>query len=111
MTRCAFVLALSLLSQLALAGKPAPANTADDELSIQLAAVPYRVEQVELLKKLIKLTTDPTSPDLPDYYFRLGELYASQLRVYRLRSIEAEIKGDKAGAAKAAETAHQFMID
>ncbi|HUS29742.1 MAG TPA: tetratricopeptide repeat protein [Kofleriaceae bacterium] len=89
---------------------PKPVATPDSIMDSQLAAVPYREEQVDLLKKLIKSTPDSAADEKADYYFRLGELYASQQRVYRLQSARAEIAGDKAAAKAAADKAHSFMI-
>jgi tetratricopeptide (TPR) repeat protein len=91
------------------APSPKPAPTPDSIMDSQLAAVPYREEQVQLLKKLIASAPD-SDPDKPDYLFRLGELYASQQRVYRLQSAKADIAGDKAGMKAAADKAHTFMI-
>jgi tetratricopeptide (TPR) repeat protein len=88
---------------------PAKPATPDSIMESQLAAVPYREEQVELLRKLIASSPD-TDPEKPDYYFRLGEIMASQQRVYRLQSAKSEIAGDKAAAKTAADKAHTFMI-
>src|SRR5512143_685889 len=135
MTRCALTIVLVLVSHVAVAERatrppvkvdvelservkpiaqtaapPVKPVTPDSIMDAQLQAVPYRAEQVELLKKLIAMTPD-SAPDKPDYYFRLGELYASQQRVYRLQAAKAEIAGDKAAAAKAAQATHEYMVN
>ncbi|HSD88407.1 MAG TPA: tetratricopeptide repeat protein, partial [Kofleriaceae bacterium] len=135
MTRCALTIVLVLISHVAVAERatrppvkvdvelservkpiaqttapPVKPVTPDSIMDAQLQAVPYRAEQVELLKKLIAMTPD-SAPDKPDYYFRLGELYASQQRVYRLQAAKAEIAGDKAAAAKAAQATHEYMVN
>ena len=88
------------------AAKPA---TPDSIMDAQLASVPFREEQVELLKKLIASAPD-SDPEKADYYFRLGELYASQQRVYRLQAVKAELAGRTADAKAAAAKAHDFMV-
>ena len=74
---------------------PAPMRPSiglDDVLSIDGLRGPIREEQEEILKSLIVNTPDSEAEEKADYYFRLGELYAKQQRVWRLRAADAELR-------------------
>jgi hypothetical protein len=68
--------------------EPQPAVTADDILAAVEGNQPIRREQEELLVKLARETPDG-DPEKPDIMFRLAELYAKQLRFWRLKATEA----------------------
>src|SRR5262249_9832434 len=73
-----------------------PELTADTVLSIEGLVSNIRNEQEQILAQLIDQTPDTEVEEKSDYYFRLGELYAKQQRLYRLKSAEAAIAVDKA---------------
>jgi len=73
-----------------------PELTADAVLSIEGLVSNIRNEQEAILAKLIDSTPDSEVEEKSDYYFRLGELYAKQQRLFRLKSAEASINVDKA---------------
>src|SRR5215213_9463497 len=73
-----------------------PELTADAVLSIEGLVSNIRNEQEAILAKLIDSTPDSEVEEKSDYYFRLGELYAKQQRLFRLKSAEAAINVDKA---------------
>lgn len=73
-----------------------PELTADAVLSIEGLVSNIRNEQEAILAKLIDSTPDSEVEEKSDYYFRLGELYAKQQRLFRLKSAEAAIAVDKA---------------
>src|SRR5688572_2914924 len=73
-----------------------PELTADAVLSIEGLVSNIRNEQEAILAKLIDSTPDSEVEEKSDYYFRLGELYAKQQRLFRLKSAEASIRVDKA---------------
>ena len=98
-----------------------PALTADAVLSIEGLGSNIRNEQEAILAKLIDSTPDSEVEEKSDYYFRLGELYAKQQRLFRLKAAEASINVDKAktpaakqqaqaAANKAAETAKSYLL-
>ncbi len=65
-----------------------PAVTADDILRIEEGNQPVRREQEALLVQLARETPE-TDPEKPDILFRLAELYAHQLRFWRIKATEA----------------------
>lgn len=65
-----------------------PTVTADDLLRIEADNEPIRREQEELLVTLARETPE-TDPEKPDILFRLAELYAKQLRFWRMKATEA----------------------
>ena len=65
-------------------------------LSIEGLVWNIRNEQEAILAKLIDSTPDSEVEEKSDYYFRLGELYAKQQRLFRLKAAEAAIAVDKA---------------
>src|SRR4029079_10805845 len=73
-----------------------PELTADAVLSIEGLVSNIRNEQEAILDKLIDSTPDSEVEEKSDYYFRLGELYAKQQRLFRLKSAEAAIQVDRA---------------
>lgn len=64
-----------------------PTVTGDDILRIEEGNQPIRREQEALLATLARDTPD-TDPEKPDIMFRLAELYAHQLRFWRLKATE-----------------------
>lgn len=72
-----------------------PELTADAVLSIEGLVSNIRNEQEAILAKLIATTPDSEVEEKSDYYFRLGELYAKQQRLYRLKAAEASIQVDR----------------
>ena len=98
-----------------------PELTADAVLSIEGLVSNIRNEQEQILAQLIDQTPDSEVEEKSDYYFRLGELYAKQQRLFRLKAAELSIAVDKAKtpqakaqiqaqANKAAETAKQYLL-
>ena len=98
-----------------------PELNADQVLSIEGLVSNIRNEQEQILAQLIDQTPDSEVEEKSDYYFRLGELYAKQQRLYRLKSAEAAIAVDKAktpqqkaqaqaNANKAADMAKQYLL-
>ncbi len=98
-----------------------PELTADAVLSIEGLVSNIRNEQEAILAKLIATTPDSEVEEKSDYYFRLGELYAKQQRLYRLKSAESLIAVDraktaaqkskaKADAKKAADLAKSYLL-
>jgi tetratricopeptide (TPR) repeat protein len=98
-----------------------PELTADAVLSIEGLVSNIRNEQEQILAQLIDQTPDTEVEEKSDYYFRLGELYAKQQRLYRLKAAEMSIQVDKAKtpqakaqaqaqANKAAEVAKQYLL-
>src|SRR5688500_3382165 len=73
-----------------------PELSADAVLSIEGLVSNIRNEQEAILAKLIDSTPDSEIEEKSDYYFRLGELYAKQQRLFRLKAAEASIRVDKA---------------
>ena len=73
-----------------------PELTADAVLSIEGLVSNIRNEQEAILAKLIDSTPDSEVEEKSDYYFRLGEIYAKQQRLFRLKSAQAAIEVDKA---------------
>ena len=65
-------------------------------LSIEGLVSNIRNEQEQILAQLIDQTPDTEVEEKSDYYFRLGELYAKQQRLWRLKSAELAIAVDKA---------------
>ena len=65
-----------------------PAVTADEILRIEEGNQPVRREQEALLVQLARETPE-TDPEKPDILFRLAELYAHQLRFWRIKATEA----------------------
>jgi TolA-binding protein len=89
-----------------------PELSADAVLSIEGLVSNIRNEQEAILQRLIDSTPDSEVEEKSDYYFRLGELYAKQQRLFRLKAAEAAIAvdkaktpGDKAKAQQAAKAA------
>src|SRR5690349_14496838 len=98
-----------------------PELNADQVLSIEGLVSNIRNEQEQILAQLIEQTPDSEVEEKSDYYFRLGELYAKQQRLYRLKAAEAAIAVDKAKtpqakqqaqaqANKFADTAKQYLL-
>ncbi|MEO6776393.1 MAG: tetratricopeptide repeat protein [Kofleriaceae bacterium] len=78
-----------------------PELTADAVLSIEGLVSNIRTEQEQILAQLIDQTPDSEVEEKSDYYFRLGELYAKQQRLYRLKAAEMAIAVDKARTPQA----------
>ena len=98
-----------------------PELNADQVLSIEGLVSNIRNEQEQILAQLIDSTPDSEVEEKSDYYFRLGELYAKQQRLYRLKTAEAQIAVDKAKtpqqkaqltqiANKSADTAKMYLL-
>jgi len=98
-----------------------PELSADAVLSIEGLVSNIRNEQEAILAKLIDSTPDSEVEEKSDYYFRLGELYAKQQRLFRLKSAEAAIAVDRAktpqaksqaqaNAKKAEDTAKMYLL-
>jgi tetratricopeptide (TPR) repeat protein len=98
-----------------------PELTADTALSIETQVSGIRAEQEQGLAELIRQTPDTEVEEKAQYYFQLGELYAKQQRLYRLKAAEAAIAVDKAktpqqkqqaqaAAAKATEATKQYLL-
>ena len=98
-----------------------PELNADQVLSIEGLVSTIRNEQETILAKLIDTTPDGEVEEKSDYYFRLGELYAKQQRLFRLKTAEAQIAVDKAKtpaqkaqlnaiATKSADTAKSYLL-
>jgi hypothetical protein len=77
-------------TRVATSARRRPAVSADDVLAHQREAQPIRREQEALLEKLVRDTPDGDA-DKPDYLFRLAELYAQQLRFWRLEAISPSV--------------------
>lgn len=73
-----------------------PAISADEVLSIDGLVRPIRTEHEQLLGRLIEDTPDTSVDEKSDLYFRLGELYASQQRHWRLRAGELQLAATRA---------------
>lgn len=71
-----------------------PRVTADDILRVEERTQSMRLEQEEILAKLIADTPD-SDPDKPEMMFRLAEHYAKQLRFWKLTSTDAAIKAQR----------------
>ncbi|MDB4956108.1 MAG: Tetratricopeptide repeat protein [Myxococcales bacterium] len=98
-----------------------PELNADQVLSIEGLVSNIRNEQEQILAQLIDSTPDTEVEEKSDYYFRLGELYAKQQRLFRLKTAEAQIAVDKAKtpqqkaqltqiANKSADTAKMYLL-
>jgi tetratricopeptide (TPR) repeat protein len=98
-----------------------PELTADQVLSIEGLVGEIRGEQEQILAELIATTPDSEINEKPDYYFRLGELFAKQQRYWRLKGIEFTIGSDqnknpqqkaklKADADAAQSKAKEYLI-
>nr|HEX4312431.1 tetratricopeptide repeat protein [Kofleriaceae bacterium] len=77
-----------------------PELSADQVLGIEVLVGDIRDEEERVLVQLIQTTPDSEVEEKSDTYFRLGELYAKQQRVWRLKSAEAAIAVDKAKGAQ-----------
>jgi tetratricopeptide (TPR) repeat protein len=84
-----------------------PELSADAVLSIEGLVSNIRNEQEAILAKLIDSTPDSEVEEKSDYYFRLGELYAKQQRLFRLKSAEAAIAVDRAKTPQAKQQAQR----
>jgi tetratricopeptide (TPR) repeat protein len=84
-----------------------PTIDADAVLSIESLRGTPRTEQEQILIDLIQNTPDSEVEEKTDYYFRLGELYTKQQRLYRIKA--AQLKAP-AEAAKAAEQAKAYLL-
>src|SRR5882757_6880022 len=78
-----------------------PELNADQVLSIEGLVSNIRNEQEQILAQLIDSTPDTEVDEKSDYYFRLGELYAKQQRLFRLKAAEMAIAVDKAKTPQA----------
>jgi tetratricopeptide (TPR) repeat protein len=73
-----------------------PELNADAILNVEGEVSTIRNEQEQILAQLIDQTPDTEVEEKSDYYFRLGELYAKQQRLFRLKAAEYAIDIDKA---------------
>ena len=84
-----------------------PELTADTVLNVEGEVSNIRAEQEQILAQLIDQTPDTEVEEKSDYYFRLGELYAKQQRLLRLKSAQAAIDVDKAKTPRAKQQAQR----
>jgi TolA-binding protein len=84
-----------------------PELNADSILNVEGEVSNIRNEQEQILAQLIDQTPDSEVEEKSDYYFRLGELYAKQQRLFRLKSAEYAIAVDKAKNPQAKQKAQQ----
>jgi TolA-binding protein len=78
-----------------------PELNSDSVLKIEENVNGIRIEEEQSYAILIKETPDDAVDEKSDLYFRLGELYAKQQRLYRLKSAESAIAADKKGPNQA----------
>ena len=88
-----------------------PELTADAILNVEGEVSNIRAEQEQILAQLIDQTPDTEVEEKSDYYFRLGELYAKQQRLWRLKSAQAAIDVDKAKNPNAKAQAQRASND
>ncbi|HEY1814541.1 MAG TPA: tetratricopeptide repeat protein [Kofleriaceae bacterium] len=88
-----------------------PELTADAILNVEGEVSNIRAEQEQILAQLIDQTPDTEVEEKSDYYFRLGELYAKQQRLWRLKSAQAAIDVDKARSPAAKQNAQRAAND
>ncbi len=88
-----------------------PELNADAILNVEGEVSNIRGEQEQILAQLIDQTPDTEVEEKSDYYFRLGELYAKQQRLFRLKSAEAAIQVDKAKTPAAKQQAQRAAAD
>jgi tetratricopeptide (TPR) repeat protein len=81
-----------------------PSLGMDDVLSIDSLKGAIRGEQEQILVQLIANTPDSEIEEKTDYYFRLGELYAKQQRMWRLQQSPAAANKAKEYLLKAVKT-------
>jgi TolA-binding protein len=88
------------------AAKSGPVLTLEEFTSQKLASIQRYVDkQIAEMRRLIALAS-PDDPNLPDYWFRLGELYSEKYRYFtnRARSLDEKIfrakQGGDAGSAE-----------
>src|SRR5262245_47656499 len=74
-----------------------PELNSDSVLKIEENVNGIRIEEEQSYAILIKETPDDAVDEKSDLYFRLGELYAKQQRLYRLKGAEAQIQADHKG--------------
>jgi tetratricopeptide (TPR) repeat protein len=79
--------------------KKRPRLTADDIIHIQGEVKNITNAKIRQYLELIA-ATDRKSKDLPDYMFRLADLYAQKQRYWRFRAMELYPEVDKASAAE-----------
>src|SRR5262249_9602318 len=88
-----------------------PELTADAILNVEGEVSNIRAEQEQILAQLIDQTPDTEVEEKSDYYFRLGELYAKQQRLWRLKAAQAAIEVDKAKNPAAKQQAQRASND
>jgi len=88
-----------------------PELNADAILNVEGEVSNIRAEQEQILAQLIDQTPDTEVEEKSDYYFRLGELYAKQQRLWRLKSAQAAIDVDKAKNPNAKAQAQRAAND
>ncbi len=89
---------------------PAPAPvSADRIIEIEFLTSPIRAEQEQILINLLVATPDADVDEKSELYFRLGELYAKQARLFRLQSVELELKKNLPASKRAAATARSYL--
>lgn len=86
-----------------------PAVDGDAALSLEGLRAPFRDEQEQILADLIARTPDRDADEKAGYHFMLGELYAKQHRLLRLKGQELAIAGASARAAALAEQAYRKL--
>ena len=89
--------------------KERPQLTANDFIQIQGQVKNIRNAQIQQFKLLIE-DTSPKSNDMPDYLFRLAELYAQKQRYWRFRAMEMYPKIDKAPKNKKSSLANKQKV-
>jgi tetratricopeptide (TPR) repeat protein len=86
-----------------------PSLGMDDALSIDGLKAPIRSEQEQILVQLIQNTPDSEVEEKSDYYFRLGELYAKQQRIWRIKAGELAITNPQESSA-VANKAKEYLL-
>src|ERR1051325_5168167 len=72
-----------------------PVRRPDDIMLAEERAQPIRDEQAQVLEKLVRETPD-TDDQKPDLLFRLAEHYAQQMHLWHLKSVDLELRAQKA---------------
>ncbi len=92
-----------------------PALDVEAVLSIDSLRTPVRAEQEQILAQLIAQTPDSDAEEKASYYFRLGELYAKQQRLFRIKAAELMAQPHQTPALQqqaraASESAKNYLL-
>jgi TolA-binding protein len=100
-----------LVAKAATASTPMkPSIDIDMVLSIEGLRGAIRSEQEQILAELINNTPDSEVEEKSDYYFRLGELYAKQHRMWLQKSADAVAAGKQQDASSSANMAKTYLL-